>query len=190
MTNIVEKSKLHFLETFESSDPTVRLYDELPRHVATLEKWAKHLLKLIPQANEDVLLSSVWLHDIGQLVGEKEEDHAIRSEREVLRFLPTIGVTGDVINKIAHCARAHRCKDVLPESLEAKILAAADSASHLTDVVYIQMLDKNSKEVVLAKLDRDFRDVGLLPELKKEINPLIDSWRELIKNYPEWLFHK
>ncbi|MBP8961182.1 HD domain-containing protein [Patescibacteria group bacterium] len=186
MVDLVEKAKLHFLETFESSDPNVRLYDELPRHVAILEKWVKHLLKSHPEADEDILLSSVWLHDIGQLVGEREEDHAVRSEREVLRFLPTLNIPEDLVRKIAHCVRAHRCKDVQPNSIEAKLLAAADSVSHFTDIVYIDMANKLGKEEPLAKLERDYRDIGLLPELKSEIAPLYKSWKSLLSNYPAW----
>jgi hypothetical protein len=186
MTDIIERSKQHFLETYENSDPNVRLYDELPLHVGVLEKWAKHFLSKRSDVNKEVLLSSVWLHDIGQLVGEKEEDHAVRSEREVLEFLPKIGIDEKTTEKIAHCVRSHRCKDVQPESKEAKYLAALDSVSHLTDIVYINMLETNPKEIVLAKLDRDSRDIELLPELKEEMMPLLESWRNLIEHYPDW----
>lgn len=187
MINLVEKAKFHFYETFENSDPNVRLYDELPRHVEILEKWGKHILKLYPKIDEEILMTSIWLHDIGQLVGKREEDHAIRSERESKRFLNELNVERKKINKIAHCVRAHRCKDVQPKTKEAKTLAAIDSASHLTDIPYINMLREYPKSEVLAKLERDSRDMELLPELKKEMSSLLEAWKGVLKNYPEWM---
>jgi len=130
-------------------------------------------------------LLSVWLHDIGQLFKPKEADHAIKSEKEARRFLSEVGLAPEKIERVAHCVRAHRNKDVSPETLEAKILAAADSASHMTDICYIDMVQSGEKESVLAKLDRDYRDVAFFPELKKEVTPLYRAWKELLGVFPD-----
>ena len=190
MPGVVKKSKEYFLHLFNTGDPKTRLYDELPKHVAVLEKWAIHLLEKRPEANKDILLTAVWLHDIGQLVGDREEDHAVTSERVTLEFLASLGVEKDVIYKIAHCVRAHRCKDVQPQTIEAKILAAADSASHFTDFVYISMMENKSKKDTVEKLARDYRDVGLLAGLKEEITPIYNSWKNLMDSYPDWFLDK
>jgi 23S rRNA maturation-related 3'-5' exoribonuclease YhaM len=185
MSDLVDKTKQHFLNTFAKSDPAVRLYDKLPKHVATVAKWAEHILKQHPEADRDVVLASVWLHDIGQLIGPREEDHAVRSEREVMKFVQTTGISKDLVNAIAHCVRAHRCKDVQPQTIEAKIIAAADSASHFTDATYVDMIEKLSLEGSLAKMERDYRDVGLLSEVKKQIAPLYEAWKSVLNNYPK-----
>ena len=180
---IVEKAKIHFLETFEKKKSPI--YSYLPRHVAEAEKWAKKILQKYPKADEKVVLLSVWLHDIGQAIGDDNDDHAVNSENEARRFLRVIGMAPEKIEKVAHCVRTHRCKDIQPESLEAKILAAVDSVSHMTDFCYIDMISKYSKDFVLAKLKRDYRDIGLLPELQKEITSLYEAWKKLLSVYPD-----
>jgi hypothetical protein len=130
---------------------------------------------------------SVWLHDIGQENKKNFGTHEIFSEVETRRFLEFLKVSKVKINKVAHCVRTHRCKpDALPNSVEVKILAAADSASHLTDIVYPHMLnDGNSKKDVLQKLERDIRDIRTLPKpLLEQLIPLGEAWRQLIKVFP------
>ncbi len=187
-SEIVTKAKEYLLEqeqiTLKNLKPGSGKYSYLPRHLAQVERWANRLLQEHPEAREEVVLTAVWMHDIGLLIGPEEIDHAINSEAEVKRFLPSIGVNTDIVAKVAHCVRAHRCKDVQPETIEAKILAVSDSASHITDTVYIEMANRGEKEAALAKLERDLRDVSLFPELKTEMNSLYEAWRALLSIYP------
>lgn len=175
------KVKEHLLNTVKSAGSE---YDYLLRHLPQVEKWALKLLATHPEANKEIVLSGVWSHDIGQVVGSKEIDHAINSETEIKRFLRELNVNEDIIDQVAHCARSHRCKDVQPNSIEAKILAVADSASHMTDIVYIDMFNRGDFEAGLGKLERDFRDVGLFPELQTDMTPLYEAWRKLLGVYP------
>ena len=156
----------------------------LPRHVAEAEKWAKKILQKYPKADKEIILLSVWLHDIGQTIGDNN-DHAVESEIESRRFLVNEGVSSEKIERIAHCVRAHRCRDVQPETLEARLLAAIDSISHMTDFCYIDMASTNTKEVALEKLERDYRDIGLFPKLQKEIILLYQAWKKLLSVYPD-----
>ncbi len=183
-TDLINKAKNHFKKSFQQADPDILLYEDLPTHVKECEKWAKRVLELYPEADKEVVLTSVWLHDIGQAFPPKEKDHAIKSETETLKFLKKQNINKDKANKIAHIARSHRNKDVPPQTTEAKILVAADSASHMTDYVYIKIIKSQGKKYALSKLERDFRDVSLLPKLKEDILPLYTVWKELIEIYP------
>lgn len=183
MTNIVEEAKKYFLEKYEQGRG--KAFSFLPRHVENVEKWAKKLLGNQPQADKEVVLVSVWLHDIGQTVGDKSEDHAVKSEAEARTFLTSQNYPKEKIEKVAHCVRAHRCKDVQPKTLEAKILAAADSASHFTDINYIVHLSEEGRKFVEEKIERDYRDIGIFPELKDELTPVYKAWKGLIKVFPE-----
>jgi len=179
----INKVKTHFLRTFEKGISSA--YPYLPKHVLEVEKWANKLLKIYPKANKEILLLSVWLHDIGQAIGDKNDDHAIKSEKETLSFLSKLKLKPEKIKKVAHCVRAHRCRDIQPETLEEKLLAVADSASHMTDINYIVHLSDWPKKLVFEKLERDYRDVGIFPKLKKEIAPLYKAWKRLMKGYPD-----
>ncbi len=181
----VEATRKHFIKKIKEGNP---IHQFFPQHVKEVEKWALQILKFHPEADQEIVLLAVWLHDIGHANRNNLETHEIYSEQEARAYLPTLGLTQEKIDKIAHCVKTHRCKkDVLPETIEAKILAAADSASHMTDIVYINMLNNgNSKESVIDKLERDIRDTQSLPKpLKEKLIPLQNAWRELIGAFPE-----
>jgi hypothetical protein len=179
---LVEKSKQHFIKTFNSDpDPLYKLAVE---HVESVEKWALSIATNYTETNLEILHVAIWLHDIGQFVTDKLEDHAQSSEIETRRFLHQIGLNQIDIDTIAHCVRAHRCRDIMPISIEAKILAVCDSASHFTESTYIDMARRGLKKDVIAKVERDYRDVCLLPGIQERIKPLYNAWKNLLRVYP------
>lgn len=184
-SQLVQATREHFIQTMAEGNP---IHDFFPHHVREVEKWALKILDYYPDADKEILLLSVWLHDIGHSNKENIPTHELFSEKEAIRFLTSLEMQEEKIERVAHCVRTHRCReDAMPESDEAIILAAADSASHMTDIPYVYMLnDGQSKEFVLAKIERDFRDVQSLPKpLLDELTPLYIKWKELIKVFPE-----
>ncbi|MCU0642506.1 MAG: HD domain-containing protein [archaeon] len=183
MNSKIEMARSYMIETISKSkaDPF-----GLAEHVAIVERWAKYLLKSHPEADEEVVLLGVWLHDIGHYPPD-ENDHAVKGEKLAVGFLKKLKLSKERISKIAHCVRAHRCKDVLPESIEAKIIACADSASHLTDFAYIDIVMRNKgikeKYSALDKLERDYRDVAIFPEVKQKLEKLYLSWKRLLEEF-------
>lgn len=180
--SILTQTKKHLFSLVEKGDPK---FSYLPRHIKQVERWADRLCKMFPQADEEIVKLSVFLHDIGLIVGDSETDHAINSSEEAIRFLTEIRYPGDRVKRISHATRAHRCKDVQPKTIEAKIVAAADSASHMTDIVYIDMANRGDRKLALEKLERDIRDVGVFPELRKKMIPLYQNWKNLLEVYPD-----
>lgn len=177
---MVEQIREHFFRTIHENNKSEWLtYDKFVDHVPEVERWATKILETHKEGNEEIVLSAVWLHDIGQMICENE-DHAIDSEVEARRFLTGLGVESEKLEAICHAVRSHRCRDIMPNTLEAKILAAADSASHMTSRVYFEVGNKWGKQAVLSKLERDYRDVGIFPELKAELTPFYKSWAEIL----------
>lgn len=179
---VIEQTKAHFLTSVENGDP---IYPYLPRHVGEVERWAIKILQNYPEADEEIVRLSVWLHDIGHTTGDRETDHALQSAVEAERFLSASGLAPDRVEQVVHCVRAHRCRDVQPETIEAKVLAVADSAGHMTDVNYIVHASDGLRDYALEKLERDYRDAGLLPEVQREITPLYKAWKQLLTVYPD-----
>lgn len=95
-----------------------------------------------------------------------------------------MGAETELIDKVVYCVRAHRCKDVQPETNEAKVVAVSDSAGHMTDTVYVDMANRGDLDGAKAKLERDYRDLGLFPELQEEITSFYQSWRRLLESWP------
>ena len=184
MQFIIEKAKTQFQQMVNNfgSDPY-----HLISHVPEAEKWAKFMLKKYPQANEEVVLLAVWLHDIGHYPIPTDIDHAIRSEQRAEEFLVSESYPKDEMKEVLHCVRAHRCSDVIPETLEAKIMAFIDSASHMTDSMYFDIArddkEKNDSFRVYAKMERDLRDLASFPEIQKDMIGIYNAWKKLIEEY-------
>jgi len=181
--NLVESARHCFnlmVDVF-GSDPY-----HLESHVPEMERWAKHLLKRHPEADEETVLLSVWLHDIGHYPVPTDVDHAVRSVERARDFLQKKNYDSDRTERVLHCVRAHRCSDVMPETIEAKIIAFADSASHMTDQIlylsFVKDVYKDSKRVI-EKLERDYRDLDFFPEIKQELKPLYEAWKQLLTTY-------
>lgn len=154
----------------------------LVEHFAEMEKWAARLFEMFPKADPKVVLLAVWLHDSGHYIGDEKTDHAVKSEKLAREFLSR-KVDERTIEKVIRAVRSHRCKDVLPETIEEKIVACIDSASHMTDNMYISIARDGRFNFCLAKIERDFRDTGLIPEVQKEIEPLYKAWLNLITEF-------
>ena len=184
MDTIIDKAKNKFFQMIDDfgSDPY-----HLRPHVPEVEKWAKHLLKKFPEADSEMVFLAVWMHDLGHYPIPTEIDHAIRSEERAKEFLKKLNYPKDKMEKVLHCVRAHRCRDVMPNSIEAKIIAFVDSASHMTDAVYFRMAKDNKENKgnfnVTKKMQNDFRELKLFPEIQDEIQELYKAWKKLIQIY-------
>ncbi len=181
MVDLYQKSKEAFLDRVKKfgQDPYALLH-----HVPEMEKWARFMLNKHPSLDKDVVLSSVWLHDIGHYPIPTDIDHAVRSEEISRELLKSWNYDKEKITQILHCIRAHRCKDVIPESDEAKVIAVIDSASHMSDMVYLKMM-KEGEFSALEKIERDFRDISRFSEfnLQNDLQEIYEAWRVLLKRY-------
>jgi len=186
MADMINLSKKFFYDWLKKYPNGPYKYDF---HVPEVERWAKFILKNHPEIDAEVVLISVWLHDIGSYSISKK-DHAVVGESIARKFLKKHEYNVTETEKVLHCIRAHRCRDVIPQSKEAKLVACCDSASHLTDYVYLSILTdarlNNSKELAdyaFDKLERDYKDLSEFPEIKKKLTPIYIKWKELLKEY-------
>lgn len=107
-------------------------------HIEHVERYALWLMDRIPNANQEVVLLSVWLHDIIDIVNpEKRHEHAKYGAEFAEVFLTEQGITSEIIVQVAHSIRCHSCKDELPQTVEGKILATADAMSHMDPEFYL-----------------------------------------------------
>ena len=186
MDKIIEKAKKNFLKMVEDfgSDPY-----HLRSHVPEVERWANYLLKSHPEADPEAVLLFVWMHDLGHYPVPTKIAHAIRGEKRAKEFLEKLNYPKNKMEKVLHCIRAHRCRDIQPNSIEAKIIACVDSASHITDVVYFNIAksdkENNCKFRVYGKIERDFRDLSAFPEIQNMLKEILVCWKKLIKLYEE-----
>jgi HD superfamily phosphohydrolase YqeK len=177
-----DKYRDHFLKMYEHATDNHRR--TFPHHVMVVTKWAEKLCDLYPEADREVAVIASLFHDLGHFI-DGDTDHAIKSEIAAKAFLEKEKMPAVKINKILHAVRAHRNKDVKPNTLEAKIVCFADSASHMAAEVYLNILADNSKADTLAKIERDYRDLSDFPEVKQELEPLYHAWKNIILSFPD-----
>jgi hypothetical protein len=184
MSDIINKTKDRFLEMIKN-DNEDRYH--LVSHIEELERWANFMCDSYPEADKEVVMLSVYLHDIGHYPINLDTDHAVVGEKRAREFLTKQKYPDDKMKKVLHCVRAHRCKDVLPETLEAKIMAFIDSASHITDGMYISVSKHYKRGLTttnpLDKLERDLRDLNTFPEIKEKLIGLYEAWKRVVIEY-------
>ena len=120
MPTIVETAQSEFWRSIAEfgNDPY-----QLRQHVDECEKWATYLLGCHPEADRETVLLGVWLHDVGHYPVPTKVDHAVRGADHARSFLRSAGCDHALTNQVVHCIRSHRRRDVMPETLEANILA-------------------------------------------------------------------
>jgi len=190
MDNIILKTKKFFQERVKKYGEDRPGYPDpfgLLKHVEEVAKWADFLCDKNKDADREVVMLSVWLHDVGHYPLPTKIDHAARGQRLAKQFLSQEKYDSSKIQQVLHCVRSHRCKDIMPQTIEAKIIACADSASHFTDSMYMDMAkdDKKAKVPlrVYGKIERDYRDASIFPGVKKSLTPLYMAWKKLISEY-------
>ncbi|MCX6808575.1 MAG: HD domain-containing protein [Candidatus Berkelbacteria bacterium] len=173
---LIKKASEKFLTRLEKhkDDPW-----NLAVHIREAEKWAGKVLEKYPEADKDVVMLSVWLHDIGHYPIQ-EIDHAVILEQIAREFFSIEKVNKELADKVLHCVRSHRNRDVTPATFEAKLFAMIDSVSHFTYIPYIEMAQQGRALDALSKLERDYRDVAPFPEVLKEIKPLYLALKNLL----------
>lgn len=144
-------------------------------HLLGVEKFAKELLKKLPKANKEIVLLGVWLHDLQRLrriKGDHAKMGAIEAEKVMKQFKHserTIELVKDII-------LAHSCNnELMPKTLEGKILASADAMSHYINDFYLTIAMTCERDLVsfkkwaLEKLDRDYNKKIFFDFAKKMI---------------------
>lgn len=173
---LIEKAKEKLLSqiTKHGEDPW-----HLEVHLIEAERWAKKILAKYPEANSDVILLSVWLHDIGHYP-IPTDDHAVISEKIAKQFFIDEKVDSGLAERVLHCVRSHRNRDVKPATFDAKLFAMIDSVSHFTYIPYFEMFQSGRSKDAMEKLERDYRDIVPFPEIKNEITPLYKAFKNLL----------
>ena len=168
-------------------------------HQTEVAKYAEKLLKIYKQADREVVLIACWLHDIAHYYARNsreilavKKNHHIMGATIAEKILRQYSITPAEIEAIKNCILCHRNHPPYrPKTLEAKIMAVADTMSHFGSIFYLTYFkfhpDHTLEMMVtddLAKLKRDWRDVQLLPGAKQFIEPEYRMLKKLLENYP------
>ena len=85
-------------------------------------------------ANKEIVFLAAWFHDIGTITYGKR-DHHITGAEIAEKKLKKLNYPQNKIEQIKHCIFSHRAsQNIKRETIEAQILADADSMAHFDNV--------------------------------------------------------
>lgn len=188
----IESLEAKVREIYENQDPNRAdwadwLYDQ---HIFVVANNADKLAERFG-ANKEYSRAAAMLHDIADAkMSRFDETHEEASLTISRQLLEECEYTPEEIALIVDDAiKYHSCHNGrVPNSLEGKVLATADSLAHLTTNFYELATDALKEEKtpdqvrawVLKKLGRDFQNKILFDEVKKEVQP---DYERLKKQY-------
>jgi hypothetical protein len=166
-------------------------------------KWFfKYHLELVEQislelserydANMDLMLGLVWIHDYAKTIGIKEDEEVIVKSKN---FLLEQGFDNEYVDTLIHMLELFERKD--PEEfeeapIEVKIVSTADAVSHMYGPFYQiycyenpEMSVEELMESNIRKLEKDWNRKIVLPEVKKELQVQYDFLRQSFGEIPE-----
>lgn len=167
-------------------------------HQKEVVESANDLLKLYPKADKKIVLIACWLHDIAHYYAKNEKEilavkksHHIDGARIAGDILENYKLSQDEIEKVKNCVLRHRNhQDYAPKTLEEKVVATADALSHFRSIFYLTYFkfhpEHSLEEMVkidLDKIERDWRDLGLLPKSRKIAELEYKTLKKMLKNY-------
>jgi HD superfamily phosphodiesterase len=179
MTNL-KKLEQAVHDLYDAKDPNREEWADWlnAHHVFVVADFAEQLAQRFAGRIE-IARAAALLHDIADVemsrFDPKHKETSLRIGRELLEkadYTP-----GDIATIIDDAVRHHSCHDgVTPASLEGKILATADAMAHLKTDFYVYATwakgkSKTLEEVkawTLKKLERDYRNKILFPEVQEE----------------------
>jgi putative nucleotidyltransferase with HDIG domain len=139
--------------------------------------------------NKEFVVAGSLLHDIADTVMQR--NNAVHEEESITiakKLLDESGYTPEETEIITEkIIKPHSCREVLPDTVDGKIMATADSMAHLTTDFYLYFCwmhygknDYNGfKQWVLKKIERDFNIKIFFDEIKKEVEPNYNALTKL-----------
>lgn len=144
-------------------------------HLVEAGKCAKMILEKLPQAEKEIVMLGVWLHDL-QRIRKIKGGHCQVGAREAEKIMRDFGYDSEIIGRVKEIILAHNCEGKLvPKTLEAQILAAADAMAHFSGDFYLTIATtgqrdlKSFKKWAIEKIERDYRKKIFFPFARKMI---------------------
>jgi hypothetical protein len=143
-------------------------------HLLIVEKIALELLSRYPEADRDLVMVLVWIHDYGKALGSSSPSEATvtEGERSLNQHNFSSGFTKTILHYVS-LLDAHRRLDLSSAPTEVRIVSSADACSHLVgpffSIYWWENPGKSISEIMeenRSKLRRDWERKIVLPEAR------------------------
>lgn len=141
------------------------------------------------KGNIEILEAASLLHDIGR-IKYGDENHEIKSAEIADEILRKLGFEEEFIANVKLCIAEHRhSKDIIPSSIESKILRDADAISVIANPLWFIYLYVHYRELdfktSLSKFKEKVKELSstlVLEESKKEFEKYYKKFDAICKN--------
>lgn len=155
-------------------------------HLLGVEENAKYLLENLAEADEELVMLGVWLHDLQRIRGIKG-DHQIKGAEEAEKVLKELNYSEEIVEKVKKMILCHSCDEVMPSTLEEKILATADAMSHYYNDFYLRIATLGQRDLKAfrewseEKINRDYNKKIAFDFAKEKIQDRHNTLVKLFK---------
>ncbi|MEO7617290.1 MAG: HD domain-containing protein [Candidatus Saccharibacteria bacterium] len=172
-------NKLESLKTSVIESASKRAFKHhdwyIDSHMLIVEKIAGELLSSYPEADRELVMVLVWLHDYGKILSFEDDKSATLREGRVK--LEELGYTSKFVDKAIDYASIIDRKlelDLVDAPIEVRIVSSADGCSHLAGpfmAIYLRdYANKPLNELLTDNLNKAAKDWSrkiVLPEARK-----------------------
>lgn len=148
-------------------------------HLNIVEQISLELCDIYPQANRDIVMCLVWLHDLGKIITNKQvprhEEPAI-TQAESYKILCDFGFDEKFSTTVKEYLADFESDDLSTQNIpiEVKIVSSADGCSHFVGPFYALYWYENPQlsvndliEANYKKLHKDWDKKIVLPEARQ-----------------------
>lgn len=161
-------------------------------HLKIVEKIALELCEIYTNANRDVVVALVWLHDFGKPIDEENERAVTLAEGP--KVMLECGFSQEFIDRVVECWKLMEKKneiDIRTTPIETQIVSSSDGASHFTGVFYPSYFNEDGNDFITtqkllkAKIEKDWNRKIVLPEVQKAFESRFLRAKEMLGEFPE-----
>ena|ERR1700757_546397 len=174
-------------ELYKANNPQADVWIDwgYPNHVLFVAEKTERIATA-QNANVELAVTGALLHDIADAVmARRNPEHESKSLALANELLLESGFSEDettfVIDEVI---KPHSCKELMPTTLEGKVMATADGAAHFLTDFYPLFCWRHYgpeddyevfKEWMLSKMEKDFSKKIFFDDVKIEIQPRYEA---------------
>ncbi|MDA3839568.1 MAG: hypothetical protein PF572_00625 [Patescibacteria group bacterium] len=162
-------------------------------HLEIAEKIALELCDIYKEADIDLVMALVWMHDYGKIINMNDQYQETQLSGE--KLLLELNFPEDFSQKVINLIEIIDSKDsdkILAASIEVKIVSSADGASHLLGPFYHLWFYESPKKSIESlledasrKIRTDWENKIVLPEVKESFRHYFEVMKSANGILPE-----